>query len=155
MMTSLRAGKMIKYADIFNRQSSRRPALAKVDSMTRMIKICVASILLFATSFAVASDYPERPSIPDGSTASKEDLLAAKNSVQDFIAKVDEYLTCIETAEKTAVAELDNPSAEELARRDEMLNKRFDAANEEKVLVGEQFNQQIRAYNAKVQDNKE
>jgi hypothetical protein len=36
-----------------------------------------------------------------------------------------------------------------------MLNKKFDAANEEKVLVGEQFNQQIRAYNAKAKANKE
>jgi hypothetical protein len=36
-----------------------------------------------------------------------------------------------------------------------MLNKKFDAANEEKALLGEQFNQQIRAYNAKVQESKE
>ena len=36
-----------------------------------------------------------------------------------------------------------------------MLNKRFDAANEEKALVGEQFNQQIREYNAKVQAAKD
>jgi len=123
--------------------------------MTRMIKIATAMMFVFATSLAFACDYPERPSIPDGNTASKDDLLAAKNSVQVFIAEVDEYLTCIETAEKDAVAELDNPSAEELARRDDMLNKKFDAANEEKVLLGEQFNQQIRAYNAKVKADTE
>lgn len=146
---------MIKYADISNRQSCCRPDPTKVDSMTRMIKISAATILFFATSIAFACDYPERPSIPDGSTASKEDLLAAKDTVQGFIAKVDEYLTCIETAEKEAAAQLDNPSTEELARRDDMLNKKFDAANEEKVLLGEQFNQQIRAYNEKVKANKE
>jgi hypothetical protein len=120
-----------------------------------MIKIAIGSLLFLASSLALACDYPERPAIPDGATASKEDLLAAKANVQEFIAKVDEYLTCIETAETSAVAELDNPSQEELQRRDEMLNKKFAAANDEKVLLGEQFNQQIRAYNAKVKADSE
>jgi len=82
-------------------------------------------------------------------------LLSAKASVQKYMEDVDAYLTCIETAEKEAVAELDNPTEEELQRRDDMITKRFDAANEEKALVGEQFNQQIRAYNAKLQSNTE
>ena len=83
------------------------------------------------------------------------ELLAAKAGIQDFMAAVDEYLMCIEDAEKAAVAEMDNPAPEELQRRDEMLSQRFDAANEEKALLGEQFNQQIRAYNAKLQADKE
>jgi hypothetical protein len=120
-----------------------------------MIKISIGSLFFLASSLVFACDYPERPAIPDGATASKEELLAAKVSVQEFIAAVDEYLTCIEAAEKEAVAELDNPSEDELERRDDMLNKKFDAANEEKALLGEQFNQQIRAYNAKVQADKE
>ncbi len=123
--------------------------------MTKLIKVSVGSLLFFTTSLALACDYPERPKIPDGATASKDDLLAAKTDVQTFIAAVDEYLTCIETTEKAAVEGLDNPSQEELQRMDDMLNKKFDAANEEKVLVGEQFNQQIRAYNEKVKADKE
>ncbi len=71
------------------------------------------------------------------------------------MAKVDEYLICIEGDEKSAVEEMDNPSEEVLQRRDEMINKKFDAANEEKALLGEQFNQQIRAYNQKLQESKE
>jgi hypothetical protein len=123
--------------------------------MTKMIKFSIGSLFFLASTFAFACDYPQRPSIPDGSTANKDDLLAAKSSVQDFIANVDEYLTCLETEEKAAVADLDNPSPEELQRRDEMLNKKFNAANDEKVLLGEQFNQQIRAYNEKVKETKE
>ena len=120
--------------------------------MTRLIKISIASVFFFATSLALACEYPARPSIPNGATASKDDLLAAKTNVQDFIAKVDEYLTCIEAA---AVAERDSLTQEELQRADEMLDKRFAAANDEKALVGEQFNQQVRAYNAKLKENKE
>lgn len=123
--------------------------------MTTYLKSTLGVILLLSASVAVACDYPERPHIPDGATAEKADLLTAKDAVQSYIAAVDDYLTCIETAEKEAAAALDNPTDDELRARDAMVSKKFDAANEEKALVGEQFNQQIRAYNAKVKESKE
>jgi len=123
--------------------------------MTTYLKSTLGVILFLSASVAVACDYPERPHMPDGATAAKEDLLTAKDAVQSYIAAVDDYLTCIETAEKEAVAALDNPTDEEKQSRDAMISKKFDAANEEKALVGEQFNQQIRAYNAKVKETKE
>lgn len=122
--------------------------------MNKMRQTALGGLAFFACAIALACDYPERPHIPDGATASKDDLLAAKAGVQDYIAAVDAYLTCVEDAEKAAVAELESPAPEELQRRDELLNKKFDAANEEKALVGEQFNQQIRAYNNKLKERK-
>ena len=116
--------------------------------MNKTIKIAIGILLLIAAPLTFACDYPERPNIPDGSTASKEELLAAKDDVATFLAGVDDYLTCIETAEKEAVAALESPDTDDLKRRDEMIGSKFDAANEEKALVGEQFNQQVRAYNA-------
>jgi hypothetical protein len=116
--------------------------------MNKTIKIAIGCLLLIAAPMTFACDYPERPNIPDGSTASKEELLAAKDDVATFLAGVDDYLTCVETAEKEAVAALENPETEDLKRRDEMISSKFDAANDEKALVGEQFNQQVRAYNA-------
>ena len=116
--------------------------------MNRIIKTAIGCLLLIAAPLSFACDYPERPAIPDGSTASKEELLAAKDAVGAYLAGVDEYLSCIETAEKEAVAALESPDPEDLKRRDEMISSKFEAANEEKALVGEQFNQQVRAYNA-------
>ncbi|MDH3533135.1 MAG: hypothetical protein OEO82_09410 [Gammaproteobacteria bacterium] len=110
--------------------------------------IAIGGLLLLAAPLTFACDYPERPTIPDGSTASKEQMLDAKADVSSYLAGVDEYLTCLESAEKAAVAEMDSPDPAELERRDEMLGKKFDAANDEKALVGEEFNQQVRAYNA-------
>ena len=123
--------------------------------MTKTTKFTIGSVLFLAASLSFACDYPDRPQIPDGSGASKDDLLAAKADIQSYMEAVDEYLTCVETEEKAAAAALENPTTEELQRRDEMLSKKFDAANEEKALVGEQFNQQIRAYNAKLKETKE
>ena len=113
------------------------------------VSILAAGTVLLALP-AAACDYPARPDIPDGAAASKDEMLAASASVKDYLAKVDEYLTCIEDEEKAAIESMaDEPNDEELRRRNDMLNKRFDAANEEKALVGEMFNQQVRAFNEK------
>ena len=114
-----------------------------------LVSIFAAGVLLFAKP-AVACDYPARPDIPDGGVATKDEMLAASASVKDYLAKVDEYLSCIEDEEKAAIDSMaEKPDDDELRRRNEMLNKRFDAANEEKALVGEMFNQQVRAFNEK------
>ena len=113
-----------------------------------------SAVLLTVSSWALACDYPQRPFIPDGASASKDQLLEAKAGVQDFIGAVDDYLTCIENEAKAEIEAMDNPSQDEMQKREDMLNKRFDAANEEKALIGEQFNQQIRAYNDKIKESK-
>ena len=58
-------------------------------------------------------------------------------------------LVCVPSVSNFSAAKdslADEP--EELSRRDDMLAKKFDAANNEKELVGEEFNLQVRAYNA-------
>ena len=126
--------------------------------MKNSITVMTATFLLAAPVSGLACDYPDRPTLPDGSTASKEDMIAAQSDVKAFLAAVDEYLLCIEQEEKDAIAalpEVDESDEEavagrdaEIKRRDDLLSKRFDAANEEKFLFGEQWNQQVRAYNA-------
>jgi hypothetical protein len=125
--------------------------------MKRTVQIALGAWLVLSAGFAVACDYPARPHIPDGNEANKEDMLAAKNAVQDFLAAVDEYLRCVEADEQAAYAEVpaDQRSESERQERELALNRKFDAANEEKVLVGEQFNKQVRAYNAKRQQDQE
>ena len=104
------------------------------------LTIMAAATLIFALpTFGFACEYPERPTLPDGNVAAKEDMIAAQTAVKAFLAAVDEYLDCIEQEE----------NEETIKRRDELLAKRFDAANEEKFLFGEQWNQQVRAYNAR------
>jgi hypothetical protein len=117
--------------------------------MKKLIRAVAATVLFSAPAFGLACDYPERPSLPDGSTASKEDMIAAQSAVKAFLAAVDGYLDCIEQEEKDSIAAMENPDEETIKRREELLTKRFDAANEEKFLFGEKWNQQVRAYNAR------
>ena len=124
-----------------------------MNTVTRyLISILAAGTISLARP-AAACDYPARPNIPDGAAASKDEMLAASAAVKTYLAKVDEYLSCIEDVEKTAIkAMAEKPDAKEIQRRNDMLNKRFDAANEEKALVGELFNQQVRTFNDKAKE---
>lgn len=116
--------------------------------MKNLTRIVAASALFAFPTLGLACEYPERPTLPDGGTASKDEMIAAQTAVKAFLAAVDEYLNCIEQEEEDAIAAIDNPDEETIKRRDDLLSKRFDAANEEKFLFGEQWNQQVRAYNA-------
>ncbi len=108
----------------------------------------VTLLLLFSLQAAFACDYPARAKIVNGSTASKEDMLASQKAVKTYMAAMDEYLKCIDEQEKQARAELDEPTEEELAQRTEMLNKKHNAAVEEMEIVAAEFNEQVRLYKA-------
>jgi hypothetical protein len=121
--------------------------------MKNPIKSAAVFIAFGLPALSFACEYPERPNLPDGNTAAKEEMIAAQKTVKSFLAAVDDYLICIEQEEKTAIESMDldtesEDGQEALKRRDDLLTKRFDAANEEKFMFGEKWNQQVRAYNA-------
>ena len=78
----------------------------------------------FHTGFAC--ERPSAPSsIPDGATASKEDMLAAKRAVDAFKSGMEEYLACEKSSAKK------------------------DAGAAELVKVADRFNAQVKAFKAK------
>jgi len=156
---------MLKYAfPLTGAHRNKHSPIARSEPMKNLTKSIIASVLVAVPAFGLACDYPERPTLPDGSTASKEQMIAAQSSVKAFLAAVDEYLDCIEQEEKDAIAalpEIDESDEDavtsreaEIKRRDDLLAKRFDAANEEKFLFGEKWNQQVRAYNERKAEQK-
>ena len=87
--------------------------------MNKFFRPALGATLILASFTVFACDYPQRPFIPDGATASKEELLAAKDGVQTFLASVDEYLQCVELEEQAALASMDEPTPEEQAEREQ------------------------------------
>lgn len=111
----------------------------------------LAAAILFASPLALACDYPPRAVLPDGITASKEDMLAGQKSVKAFMASMEEYLACIDIEEKAAVAALVDPEDSELASRKAAIDKKYNAAVDDMELVAARFNEQVRAYKAQGQ----
>ena len=117
--------------------------------MTRLIKlICSVSIVLVAQS-ALACDYPSRVLIPNGSTATKDDMLNGQRNVKTYVAAMEVYLECIVDDEKSALRSLDDLEPEEEQQREDMMNKKYNAAVDEMERIAAQFNAEVQAYKAK------
>ena len=114
--------------------------------MNKTALFAIAANLVLAAPIAFACDYPQRANIIDGATATKDAMIASQKSVRAYMATMDEYLTCLETEEKDAVAYLDSPDSSDQQRREDMLAKKYNAAVEEMEIVAAEFNEQVRAY---------
>ena len=114
--------------------------------MNKIIKLAVSVALVSMASGALACDYPKRAAVPDGATASKDEMIAGQRGVKDYMAEMESYLTCIEAEEAAAVLKLGDLNETAKRLRADMFNKKYNAAVEEMNLVAEEFNLQVRAY---------
>ena len=115
--------------------------------MTEM-KLMIAALALAGTS-ALAEDCtaPQVPSLPDGATASYDDMIAGQGAVKAFQAENLEYMNCIEPRINTALAAA---QAEDATDADKAAVASLEAAynaavSAEEDLAGK-FNSAIRAY---------
>ncbi len=116
--------------------------------MNKLLKTSIAIAMLALAPFAYACDYPKKAELPDGATASKEEMLAGQSSVKAYMAAMETYLACIEKEEQDTLATMTDITEEESATRDAALTKKYNAAVAEMELIAAQFNEQVRAYKA-------
>jgi hypothetical protein len=117
--------------------------------MNKLIRIFFATIVLFLAQTGFACDYPKRVSIANGSTATKEDMVQSQRTVKTFVTDMEVYLECVVEEEKSARAAIPDLQPEEEEQREEMLNKKYNAAVEELEKVAAQFNAEVQAYKNK------
>ena len=109
------------------------------------------AVSLAIAALAVAPDaraacaYPQEIKIPDGATATKEEMVAGQQAVKDFIAAIDAYEACLDEVAKA----LGEAITEE---QRQLHTKRHNAAEDAKLELADRFNQQVRAF--KAQGNK-
>lgn len=108
-------------------------------------------MLILSAPLSFACDYPHRADLPDGSTASKEEMIAGQRGVKTYMSAMEVYLSCIESAEQETVAGTDEVDEAAKQQRIEMYNKKYNAAVDEMNLVAEEFNLQVRAYKERSQ----
>ncbi len=84
--------------------------------------------------------------MPDGASADKDAMIAGQKGVKTYMATMEQYLSCIESEEAVAVLGMGDVDEDAKRQREEMFNKKYNAAVEEMNLVAEEFNIQVRAY---------
>jgi len=115
--------------------------------MSAIRKVIISTLILFALN---ASAYaatgcrpPSAPTIPDGTTAVKAEILAALKTVKnDFQPAIKNFQNCI-TTEKTAIGDV--ATEQQISDWDQL----YDYAYALETQVAEQMNMAIRAYKAR------
>lgn len=115
----------------------------------RLIPTIIFAVLL-PLAAAAECERPWPVEVPDGATASKEEMLEAQKAVKDYLARADEYLLCLEEEEAAVKVDAEDPEAVQAAAEEKVVRaRRHNAAVDEMEQVAEQFNQTVRAYKAR------
>jgi hypothetical protein len=118
-----------------------------------MKRLMLSVPAVLASLAAVAAQalciYPTAPdNIPvDGASATRDEMVAAMQSVKQFDADIAAYTACLDMEFKAALAD-PTLADEEKVRRREMFVERNDAAVGHAEQVATRFNEQLRAFNA-------
>ncbi len=120
--------------------------------MHRLVTVSAAALaLLWATAASANCIYPQVPTtVPDGATASYEDMVAAHQAIKAFDADIRTYNTCLELDVKRR---LEDGNLDEAAKKTliNQLAERNDAAVDHAEFVVSQFNEQLRIYRERTQ----
>jgi hypothetical protein len=102
-----------------------------------------------------ACDYPIAPGkFPDGTLATKEEMLTAKHAVEKYNVDIEAYLSCIKSEFDAKIAAQTDATAEQKTEMERVQNQKHNAAVEEVTAVAARFNEQLRAWKAKNQPEK-
>ena len=96
-----------------------------------------------------ACTYPTAPEkLPDGSVATKEEMLAGKQLVQQYNKDMEAYLACIKLEyDAQLAADAATLTPEQKAELEKRQTQKHNAAVYELDAVANRFNEQIRVFN--------
>lgn len=115
-----------------------------------MNKITMAILSLALGSAVTLADdcvIPEMPTVPDGGSASMEQMLEGQKAVKTFQAANLEYMACLEPQLAAAEASIKEGDADSLELH-QKLQESYNAAVSREEEVAGQFNTEIREYKA-------
>jgi hypothetical protein len=117
--------------------------------MNKMTKVLIFLALVFVTPLALACDYPAPPkSLPDGSSATKDEMLAGVKTISAYQETMAVYLACIEADQIVATQALADDDEEGKTRKQSNFDKKYNSAVDEQTKTVEKFNLEIRAFKA-------
>jgi hypothetical protein len=122
--------------------------------MKALMALAAAATLAAAPIYADCP-YPSGPkSVPNGTTASLDEMLAMKKAVKQYDDDTSSYLSCIQREHDTKLADMsqkmtDKQKADMKADLDRIEADRHNAALSALQTVADKFNEQVRAYKAK------
>ena len=116
--------------------------------MNKLIKIFLSIFIIFGAQAALGCDYPQRMLVPNGNTAAVEDMLEGQKQVKRYVSEMEIYLDCLEMEENLAREAIVDLQPEDEQEREEVFNKKYNAAVDEMERLAAQFNAEVQAFRA-------
>lgn len=112
-----------------------------------MLRMTIALLALLAAGYAEAACiYPRAPDrVPDGKTASYEEMVAAQAAVKQFNEDINSYNACLDL-EMSQLEQSGQFDENRLAELRAMQAKKNNAAVDEVQAIADQFNEQLRIF---------
>ena len=121
------------------------------------MKALFAITALAALAGPVYADcsYPPPPAkLPDGNTATMQEMLDGKNAVTQYNKDINAYVSCIKLEHETAVTTAgDKLTPQQKSDMEKIEVQKNNAAVDQLQSVADRFNEQIRIYKAKNDPN--
>ncbi|HKS56656.1 MAG TPA: hypothetical protein VJS12_15285 [Steroidobacteraceae bacterium] len=119
--------------------------------MTIRILTGLALTTLLAAAAQAECTYPKAPAnLPDGNSATQDQMVEGMKQVKAYNGQVTEYLGCLEQEmnQRVEAAGPDAP-AEQIEQIKAIHNKRHNAAVDELEQTASRFNEQVKAFKAR------
>ena len=129
----------------------RSPANRSRGVLTMKTVISLALVAALAAGSAnAACTYPKAPEkIPDGNTATLEQMIAAQRGVKQFDADITAYQNCLESEFNDAMSKEASLTEEQKKERRKIVDQKMNAAVDEAQGLADRLNAQIRVYKEK------
>ncbi len=118
--------------------------------------IVATGVLSVGTAYADCS-YPAPPDhLPDGNTATLQEMVEAQKAVKEYDKAVNAYVACIQLERNDAIGKIakpgEKPTADQKKAMDDMERvevQKHNAAIDKLQSVADRFNEQVKVYKAK------
>ena len=105
----------------------------------------LSSIALAGAAHAECSR-PPAPTIPDGASASQEEMVAGQKAVKAFVSETNTFLDCLEKEEKDAAAKAEAAGTPMKPEDHNVYVERYNAGVDDMQKVADSFNMQLHTY---------
>ena len=124
--------------------------------MKVLIAIASTAVLSAGAAYADCS-YPTPPDhIPDGNTATLQEMVEAQKAVKEYDKAINAYVACIQLERNDAVGKIakpgEKPTADQKKAMDDMERvevQKHNAAIDQLQSIADRFNEQVKVYKAK------
>ena len=111
--------------------------------------LALGSLLAAPSSFA-ACTYPKTPSaLPDGATATQEEMVSSQKEVKQFMADMDLYLKCVDDESPPAAGKLNDQQKKEQEAREKVRVQKHNAAVSDEEALRDRWHDILVVYKEK------